>query len=223
MATMIDDKTAALIRVGDLARLTGKTVRAIHLYEELGLLSPARRTSGGFRLYEPRAVDRVRWIDLLHGMGFSLHEMRDLVQAWWKSELGPEAMHEIRTLFERKLEEARESIGRYRKLEQELLEGLAYLQTCRVCATQQDVTGCVNCKQDHGMAAEPALVAGLTSDPSQGKGGNGGRYGRSGMRAPFVGLEEVGMAKGSPGIAIKDAREAVAPRDEPVRKEQDPT
>src|SRR5262245_44283821 len=73
-----------LLRIGDLARLSGKTVRAIHLYEELGLLRPATRSSGGFRLYEPGAVERVRWIDLLHGMGFSLQEMGQLLRDWWK-------------------------------------------------------------------------------------------------------------------------------------------
>ena len=46
------------LRVGDLARRTGKSVRAIHLYEELGLLEPATRSSGGFRLYHDAAVDR---------------------------------------------------------------------------------------------------------------------------------------------------------------------
>src|SRR5438477_11023915 len=94
-----------LLRIGDLARLTGKTVRAIHLYEELGLLRPATRSRGGFRLYEPAAVDRVRWIDLLHGLGFSLQEMGDLLQAWWRAEIGPRAMEQLRELFERKLDE----------------------------------------------------------------------------------------------------------------------
>src|SRR3989442_10083974 len=98
-----------LLRVGDLARLTGKTVRAIHLYEELGLLKPASRSSGGFRLYERRAVERVRWIDLLHAMGFSLQEMRGLLQRWWNSGLGTLAMEELRGLFVRKLEETREA------------------------------------------------------------------------------------------------------------------
>ena len=37
-----------LLRVGDIARATGKTVRAIHLYEELGLLRPVTRSSSGF-------------------------------------------------------------------------------------------------------------------------------------------------------------------------------
>ena len=168
-----------LLRVGDLAKATGKTVRAIHLYEELGLLEPETRSSGGFRLYDTAAVDRVRWIDLLHGLGFSLQEMRELRRAWWSAELGPDAMDELRTLFQRKLEETREAIARQQQLERELVEGLNYLETCRVCATRESVNGCVHCRQDHGMSEEPALVAGITR-------------GRSAKpRASIVRLEEI--------------------------------
>lgn len=173
-----------LLRVGDLARMTDKTVRAIHLYEELGLLVPPRRSSGGFRLYDPSAVERVRWIDLLHSMGFSLNEMREIVKAWWSTELGPDAMNELRTMFQRKLEEAREAIGRYQQLERELVEGLSYLETCRVCATRESVNGCVHCQQDHGMADAPALVAGITSVPERGRT-------RRSTGAGFVRVEEV--------------------------------
>ena len=165
-----------LLQVGDLARATGKTVRAIHLYEELGLLKPTTRSSGGFRLFEESAVDRLRWIDLLHRLGFSLGEMRDLLQTWWASGLGPEAMDRLRELFERKLGETRESIRLHETLEQELSAGLAYLQTCRECATPAAVTACVNCSQDHGMLGEPALVAGITSAPEGGR-----RAGRTGL------------------------------------------
>ena len=171
-----------MLRVGDLARLTGKTVHAIHLYEELGLLRPATRSSGGFRLYEATAVDRVRWIDLLHGMGFSLHEMKDVLRAWWGAELGPEAMGRLRTLFETKLAETRESIERGRRTEAELLAGLAYLETCKVCSTHEPSTGCVHCTQDHGMKAEPSLVAGITSAPQ----------GRGARRTSFVRADEIG-------------------------------
>ena len=149
------------LRVGDLARQTGKTVRAIHLYEELGLLEPATRSSGGFRLYHPAAVDRVRWIDLLSGLGISLHETREVLDRWWKSSRGPEAMDELRTLFTAKLDETRENIRRQQELEHELVEGLAYLETCRVCGEPGDVECCVNCTQDHGLEREPALVAGF--------------------------------------------------------------
>jgi DNA-binding transcriptional MerR regulator len=161
-----------LLRIGDLSRLTGKTVRAIHLYEELGLLRPASRSSGGFRLYEPSAVERVRWIELFHGMGFSLQEMRELVHAWWDAGHGPEAMDQLRALFKRKLEDARESLRRYQHLERELADGLAYLETCRICeVTAPTARGCVHCQQDHGMEQEPALVAGLkTTSPGRAPG-----------------------------------------------------
>jgi DNA-binding transcriptional MerR regulator len=183
MSLGTESSTSQLLRIGDLARLTGKTVRAIHLYEELGLLQPARRSSGGFRLYNPTAAERVRWIDLLHNMGFSLHEMGDLLKTWWSSPLGPDAMGELRTLFERKLDETRAAIGRYQQLERELVEGLTYLETCRVCATRESVSGCVHCGQDHGMSGEPALVSGITAGrgPSASKGKRGG----------FVRVEEI--------------------------------
>ena len=51
-----------LRQIGDLARETGKTVRAIHLYEELGLLTPAGRSKGRFRLYGAESRVRIRWI-----------------------------------------------------------------------------------------------------------------------------------------------------------------
>src|SRR5512134_1431609 len=168
IVSLSNHESAHLLRIGDLARLTGKTVRAIHLYEEMGLLRPASRSSGGFRLYERSAVERVRWIDLLHGMGFSLQEMSELLRSWWSSDLGPDAMESLRRLFIRKLEETRVALQRHQQLERELTQGLAYLETCRECATPDvPVKACVRCGQDHGMAHEPALVAGITSTPER--------------------------------------------------------
>src|SRR5262245_14917723 len=125
------DSSQSALRIGDLARLTGKTVRALHLYEGLGLVKPVRRPSGGFRPHQAGAVERVRWIDVRNASGISLHEMQGIVNAWWSSDLGPEAMIELRTLFQRKLDETRDSIRRHQQLERELVQGLAYLETCR--------------------------------------------------------------------------------------------
>lgn len=174
--------TKQLLRIGDVARITGKSVRAIHLYEELGLLEPARRSSGGFRLFDRSATERIRWIDLLHSMGFSLQDMRGLVKDWWSSDLGPEAMQKLHELFERKLEETREAVRRHQQLEKELLEGIAYLETCCACGSPAAVEGCVNCTQDHGMQEEPALVAGIMSAPDAAK---------KRRRPAFVKVEEI--------------------------------
>ena len=161
----ISSERSQLLRVGDLAKLTGKTVRAIHLYEEVGLLQPSTRSSGGFRLYAASATDRVRWIDLLHTAGFSLHEMREVLTSWWNAELGPEAMRRLRELFTQQLEDTRATLARHQQVERELLDSLAYLQACRVCGTHETVVGCVHCEQDHGMTSEPALLAGITQRP----------------------------------------------------------
>ena len=61
----------ALLQVGDLARESGKTVRAIHLYEELGLLRPHARSKGRFRLFGQDALIRVRWIGKLQDLGLT--------------------------------------------------------------------------------------------------------------------------------------------------------
>jgi DNA-binding transcriptional MerR regulator len=174
-----------LLKIGDLARLSGKTVRAIHLYEEIGLLKPSTRSSGGFRLYDAAALDRIRWIELLHTAGFSLQEMGEVLRSWWQSELGPEAMQRLRALFEQKLAETRAAIDRHQRLERELLDGLAYLQTCRSCDIQENAVGCVHCELDHGMSNEPALVAGITTGPEHG----GRPASKRGAFVPLVRLE----------------------------------
>src|SRR5579859_6189466 len=71
-----------LLQIGDLARETGKTVRAIHLYEEFDLLRPAARSKGRYRLYGPDALVRVRWIGKLQEMGFTLADICAIVKDW---------------------------------------------------------------------------------------------------------------------------------------------
>jgi DNA-binding transcriptional MerR regulator len=64
-------------RVGELARRTGLSVRALHYYDEIGLLSPSRRTDGGHRLYAAGDVVRLQQIKSLQHLGFTLREVRD--------------------------------------------------------------------------------------------------------------------------------------------------
>ena len=45
-----------LLQVGDVAKASGKTVRAIHHYEEVGLLRPHARSKGRYRLYDQAAL-----------------------------------------------------------------------------------------------------------------------------------------------------------------------
>src|SRR4051812_15393557 len=92
------------LRVGELAKRTGKTVRALHLYEELGLLQPVHRSKGGFRLFAPSAIQRVEWIGKLQEAGFSLHDLQALLHG--VSEQGNVAslaMERVRQVFAERL------------------------------------------------------------------------------------------------------------------------
>jgi len=64
-------------RIGEVARLTGLTVRTLHHYDEIGLLVPSERTGAGYRLYSEADVDRLYRIVALRGMGFTLAEIGD--------------------------------------------------------------------------------------------------------------------------------------------------
>lgn len=63
-------------KVGELAGRTGLTVRTLHHYDAIGLLSPSRRTSAGYRLYEDADVARLQQVVALRQLGLTLEEIR---------------------------------------------------------------------------------------------------------------------------------------------------
>ncbi len=150
-----------LMQIGDLARETGKTVRAIHLYEELGLLTPAARSKGRFRLYGREALVRIRWIGKLQEMGFSLGDIQTIVREWERVESATGAMKRMREVYARKLEETREQRRRIEALERELQASLQYLDTCDVCDPQRLLSACGSCDLHDKEADVPELVLGF--------------------------------------------------------------
>ncbi|MCA9714207.1 MAG: MerR family transcriptional regulator [Myxococcales bacterium] len=162
-----DSKQSTRIKIGELARKTGKTARALHLYEEMGLLSPAERTTGGFRLYGPDELARVSWISKLQDMGFSLPQIQDLLASVEASRTAPKAMQSVRELFRTKLDETRAQVMRLLQLERDLAESLGYLEGCRVCNephAPEEV--CSSCSSDRRHdEPTPSLVAGIHLSP----------------------------------------------------------
>jgi len=66
-------------KVGALARATGLTVRALHHYDSIGLLSPSLRTAAGHRLYTAGDVARLYRISLLRRLGFPLRQITSVL------------------------------------------------------------------------------------------------------------------------------------------------
>ena len=62
-------------RIGELARLSGLTVKTIRFYSDRGLVPPARRTGAGYRLYDERALAQLELIRALRELGASLADV----------------------------------------------------------------------------------------------------------------------------------------------------
>ena len=76
------DRGSGYLQIGEAASRAGLTQRTLRYYEELGLLMPASRMEGGFRLYSAEDMERIDYIKNLRDvLGFSLAEIKDMVAA----------------------------------------------------------------------------------------------------------------------------------------------
>nr|WP_181396796.1 MerR family transcriptional regulator [Streptomyces sp. FT05W] len=69
------------MQIGEVAARTELSLRTIRHYEETGLVAPSARSRGGFRLYTEADVARLMVVRRMKPLGFSLDEMRDLLEA----------------------------------------------------------------------------------------------------------------------------------------------
>ena len=77
----IDSPTTPLLRIQEVSATLGLTTRTLRYYEELGLLKPAARSEGDYRLYDEDDLERLRFIKgLRDDAGFSLAEIGQLLE-----------------------------------------------------------------------------------------------------------------------------------------------
>ncbi|MCF2534279.1 MerR family DNA-binding transcriptional regulator [Streptomyces sp. FB2] len=75
------DTTERLIRIGEVARGAGVSVRAVRYYEEQGLLTPERSPSGQ-RLYRQGAIAKVRFFQQMYAAGLTSQRITELLPCW---------------------------------------------------------------------------------------------------------------------------------------------
>jgi DNA-binding transcriptional MerR regulator len=115
MATNHQDET--MMQIGEIAKRTCLTVDAIRFYEERKLLPRAVRSAGRFRLYGESSVERLHFIQQMQGLGFSLREVRELIQL---RESKVEACESVRELLKAKMADVRLKMCELKQLEREL-------------------------------------------------------------------------------------------------------
>lgn len=104
-------KSQEMLTIGQLAKLAGLRTSALRYYEEQGLLEPADRTSSGYRLYAPDAEQTLHFIQRAQRLGFSLTDIRTLLEGWQTGDLSIESV-------------VQSTEDRYYVLEKQLTEGL---------------------------------------------------------------------------------------------------
>ncbi len=89
---MSDSKAAVRsYSVGRVAALSGVTIRTLHHYDEIGLLSPGGRSAAGYRVYEEADLERLQRILFYRELGFTLKEISTIVD-----DPGTDAMGHLR-------------------------------------------------------------------------------------------------------------------------------
>ncbi len=155
---------STIMRIGKLAKLTGKTARTLHFYEERGLLHPAGRTEGGFRLYDETSLLRIRWIERLQELGFTLNEIQEFLGLLHEKVHGPESMLELAAFYREKVAEVGQKINRLQALRRDLEDSVEYLEGCRSCDPLTPHVSCLSCTLEvHDGHDAPAMVSAVQS------------------------------------------------------------
>lgn len=107
-----------LLRIGEVAKRSGLSVKTIRYYEEIGLLGPTvERSESGYRLFEPQALNRLAFIRRAQSLGLSLIEIAKILEVHDQGEL---PCGEVKQHLETRLETLSEQIEALEILQSEL-------------------------------------------------------------------------------------------------------
>ena len=110
------------LKIGDVSKRSGIGIEALRFYEKSGLLDKPSRTESGYRVYGPEVLERLAFIKRAQALGFSLDEIRRIVEDARK---GESPCDEVREIVARRLEELDERMREMRRYRLELAETLA--------------------------------------------------------------------------------------------------
>jgi DNA-binding transcriptional MerR regulator len=117
--------------ISEVAARTGCSPSALRYYENAGLIAP-ERTDSGYRAYDQRDIERLRFISRAEQLGLSLHEITDLVQLWEGDQCAPVAGR-LRDLIDEKIGETQRRVS-------ELIAFAADLQEVRTSLLTTEAT-----------------------------------------------------------------------------------
>jgi DNA-binding transcriptional MerR regulator len=108
------------LKIGELADRTGLSIKTIRYYERRGLLEQPPRTEGGYRLYGPEEVARLRFVQRAKLLGLTLEQIGELVELAARCNEG-EIVPRLEEVLEAKLEETERKMAELSAFRQNLL------------------------------------------------------------------------------------------------------
>jgi DNA-binding transcriptional MerR regulator len=109
------------LKIGEVARLSGIGIEALRFYEKSGLLDRPGRTYSGYRLYDESVLERLAFVKKAQLLGFSLDEIKQLIQ---HKRAGENPCAEVREIVKMRLEELNERIEQMVQYRDELTAAL---------------------------------------------------------------------------------------------------
>jgi DNA-binding transcriptional MerR regulator len=136
---------AELLTTGDMARLTGSTLRTVRFYEQEGLLEPATRNGGGHRMFREDQLHKLQFVLDLREAGLSLNDIRDLLELKKGCPDATEASRRLSSVLEAQLECMQRKITLLRRLREELASTIYAISDCRTCHDTRFPHRCDEC------------------------------------------------------------------------------
>ncbi len=114
--------TRAVLKIGEVAKASGVGIEALRFYERSGLLGRPGRTQSGYRVYEADVLQRLDFIKRAQVLGFSLHEIKQIIA---DKQAGRSPCREVREIVRQRLQELDEKLKEMRRYRRELGSALA--------------------------------------------------------------------------------------------------
>ena len=105
-----------------LAKKTNLPIYTVRHYTRIGLLNPGRNSTNNYKIYHPSDVARVRFIQASKTLGFTLHEIGEILD---KAQHGASPCPLVREIIVRRIEENRRKIKELQKMQRKMENALA--------------------------------------------------------------------------------------------------
>jgi DNA-binding transcriptional MerR regulator len=133
-----------LVKIGELARLSGLSERTIRYYEKLGIIRP-RRSDGGTRLYSENEEKIASTVNMMRELEIPIEVIKLIANKRSDFHTGDQSSKAMVEILEALADELRDRITKSLSLQDELIRTVRLVQGCRGCKNKPTPEDCPDC------------------------------------------------------------------------------